>query len=80
MTRFTLIPFVLAMVAGIGLRGDLHSHGWWDFIAFLVFCVFFWWLLPPLGERVASGGKEPNKSVAFRSGKALKRIWRGRGR
>lgn len=90
----TRLPFPAACAfIGIGLtsviiaRGGWENfsasgHGWLDTAAFILFLFFFAWLLTGRRSSLesAEGHESAGQGFAFRLGKALNRILRGRRR
>jgi hypothetical protein len=52
---------------------------WGDFLMFGLLGLLMWWLLSVRKGGEASGEESANKSIAFRLGKSLNRVWRGKG-
>jgi hypothetical protein len=82
MDRTTLFIAGAVALALMAANGRISSRGPLDFMAFVAFCCFFWWLTGDRRLRPddAHGGERADKGLAFRLGKALNRVRRGLNR
>lgn len=76
-----LVAFGSVFAAGYFTNEDLRrAADWRDFAAVVCFVVLTYWIVGPLRADRANGsklGEETSNGLAFRLGKALKRVFRG---